>query len=355
MNAAVVEARVRPRLARGAWLAGAALLVLVAALVSACVGATRVGALDALAQIGRALTGAGSDLDRSSALDRTYAVVVQIRLPRIVAALCVGASLGAAGCMLQALLRNPLASPFVIGTSSAASFGAVLGIFLGLAHAPTLASSFAFALGGGALVLALARVRGRLPSESVVLNGFAVGLVFSAGTGLLQYFAVEEAQLREMVLWLLGGLWRTTWEPLAIHAPLAVVAVLAALTLSRELDLLSLGEADAQRLGVDVARARTLVLVVSCVLTSLAVSLGGVIAFVGLIVPHLARRLVGATHATLLPACAIGGAGFLVVADTLARTAFIPHEVPLGIVTSLVGAPTFLVLLRRQRGKEAFL
>lgn len=231
---------------RGRILLGVLLLVLVA-WASACIGATTVGASEAASAIWNAVwnMGRGGDF----AHDRAHAIVLEIRAPRIVAAACVGASLGVAGCMLQALLRNPLASPFVIGTSAAASFGAVLGIYLGARHVTTLAASFAVATLGGFLVLALARTRGRLPSESVVLTGFGVGLIFSAGTGLCQYLAREESQLREMVLWLLGGLWRTTWAPLSLHVPLTIAAILWALAYARELDLLSLGEADAHRLG----------------------------------------------------------------------------------------------------------
>lgn len=333
---------------RPLWIVAGVLLTIAAAWASLCIGATGVGPLDAV----RALAGAVS---AEEAGGRAYTVVMMIRLPRIVAAACVGASLGTAGCMMQSLLRNPLASPFVIGTSSAASFGAVLGIFLGLSHAFTLAAAFGTAAIGGFLVLSLSRVHGRLPTESVVLTGFGVGLLFSSGTGFLQYIVSEESQLREMVLWLLGGLWRTTWQPLAIHVPVTIVALLAAMTFTRDLDVLSLGETDAHRLGVRVARSRTLVLLVACLLTSLAVALAGVVAFVGLVVPHVARRLVGVSHRTLMPACAIGGALFLVVADTVARTAMVPHELPLGIVTSMVGAPAFLGILRATRKRESFL
>lgn len=333
---------------RVTWIAAGVLLTVAAAWGSLCLGAIGVGPLDAVRAVADAPSGQGET-------SRAYTVVMMIRLPRIVAAACVGASLGTAGCMMQALLRNPLASPFVIGTSSAASFGAVIGIFLGLSHVFTLAAAFATAALGGFLVLSLARVNGRLPTESVILTGFGVGLLFSAGTGFLQYIAREESQLREMVLWLLGGLWRTTWQPLAIHVPVTAAALVLAMTFARDLDVLSLGETDAHRLGVRVARSRTLVLVVACLLTSLAVALAGVVAFVGLVVPHVARRLVGVSHRTLLPACAVGGALFLVVADTVARTAMIPHELPLGIVTSMVGAPAFLAILRATRRRESFL
>lgn len=325
---------------------GAAVLA-AAVWVGLCAGTVPVGPVDAASAL---VSGGGDGGD-----PRAVAVVTQIRLPRIVGALCVGASLGVAGTMLQALLRNPLASPFVIGTSAAASFGAVLGIFVGLPHAASVVASFAFAAAGSAIVIAWSRVGSRLPDESVVLTGFGVGLLFSSATGLLQVFSREETQLREMVLRLLGGLWGVTWGPLAFHVPATLLALVAAGLLARRLDVLSLGEEDARRLGLDVLRTRILVLLTAAALTSLAVSLAGIVAFAGLVVPHIARRFVGVRHAVLVPAAAIGGALFITVADTAARTAFVPHELPLGIVTSLVGAPVFLGILRATQRRESFL
>ncbi|MEW6746934.1 MAG: iron ABC transporter permease [Planctomycetota bacterium] len=327
------------------------MLTIAVALLSLCVGAIAVPLLEVVTSVLRFI-GLGSVGGSSSLYD---AVVVDIRFPRVVAATCVGASLGAAGCILQALLRNPLASPFVVGASSAASLGAVLGLFLGLPYLLMLGSSFGFATAGGAVVLLLARTRGRLPTEAVVLVGFGVGLLFSAATGLVQYLTRDEGQLRAMVLWLLGGLWHVTWTPLVVQVPLTLVALLACLPMMRRLDLISLGEFDALRLGLEVSRARTIMLLLACLLTALAVSLAGVVAFVGLLVPHIARRLVGVAHRRLLPASAIAGALFLVGADTACRTLFLPHELPLGIVSSMVGAPFFIALLQTVKHREAFL
>jgi len=320
------------------------LVALAAALGGLCAGAVSVSP----AHVWSALAG-GSGQGSASVTPMEHNVVLLIRLPRVVAALCVGAGLGVAGCMLQALLCNPLASPFVIGASAAAGFGAVSSILLGLSYVLTLGSSFALATGSGFLVVALARGGGRLPRESLVLTGFSVGLLFGALTGLVEYATTEEAQLREMVLWMLGGLWRITWDPLIVLVPGTLLCLLAAARFSRELDLLALGEDDAVRLGLDATRARAAVLVLSALLTALAVSVSGVIAFVGLVVPHLARRFVGVTHGRLLPASAFLGAIFLVIADTVARTAFLPNELPLGVVTSLVGIPFFLWVQRAGR------
>jgi ABC-type Fe3+-siderophore transport system permease subunit len=278
-----------------------------------------------------------------------YTLVVDMRLPRALGAFCVGAGLGTAGCMLQSLLRNPLASPFVIGTAQGAGFGAVLAIFLGLPYFGTLTFAFVMSVIAALLVLSLARTQRSLPTESVVLTGLSMSLLFGALIGLMRYLAHDEGILSRMALWILGGLWNVTWGPLAVMAPLVVVSVVAAGVLWRRLDLLALGQEDARRLGLRVGRTGVIVLLLSCVLTSLAVCTGGVVAFVGLIVPHAARRLVGPAHAALVPACAFLGGILVIVADTVARTVAPPQELPLGVVTSLAGVPAFLFIMRSLR------
>jgi len=281
-----------------------------------------------------------------------YTLVAEMRLPRAVGALCVGASLGTAGCMLQSLLRNPLASPFVIGTAQGAGFGAVLAIFLRLPYVATLSFAFVMSVVAAFLVLSLARTQRSLPVESVVLTGLSISLLFGALIGLVRFMAHDEGILGRIALWILGGLWQVTWAPLALMGPLALVTVVGACFLWRHLDLLALGEADAQRLGLRVKRAGTLVLLLSCVMTSLAICIGGVVAFVGLIVPHAARRLVGPAHSALMPACAFLGGILVIATDTVARTAVPPQELPLGVVTSLIGVPSFLLILRSLRARR---
>lgn len=281
-----------------------------------------------------------------------HLVVVNLRLPRAVGACCVGGALGTAGCMLQALLRNPLASPTVIGTAQGAMFGALASMALGLSHAATLGLAFTASIAAVGLVLTVARTRRSLPIESVVITGMAVALMFMALARLLVAITRDEYALGRMTQWLVGGLWHTNWRELWLLAPLVVAAVVGACVNARSLDLLALGEADAHRLGLRVRRVGTLVLVVSCVLTSLAICIGGMVAFVGLIVPHACRRIVGPTHAVLLPASACLGGMLVVVTDTVARTALPPQELPLGVVTSLVGVPSFLLLLRAMRTRR---
>lgn len=316
------------------------------ALASLTVGVAGVTIPDVL----RALTHAGNSAESRTMADT---VILDMRLPRAVGALCAGASLGAAGCMLQALLRNPLASPFVIGTSQAAAFGAVVAICFEMTHLGILGVAFVAALCGGLLVVALARTQRGLPTDSVVLTGLSISLLFGALTGLVRALNRDEGQTGRMALWMLGGLWQITWKPLAIIAPITVVAVAASFLLARRLDLLALGESDAQRLGVRVDRTGTLVLVASCLLTALAVCVAGIVAFVGLIVPHAARKLLGPSHAALLPACAFLGGIFVVLTDTAARTVAPPQELPLAVLTSLIGVPCFLFIMRSMRARRS--
>lgn len=317
------------------------------AVASLCVGAVDVP----FTSVVNALTGLTTF--GAAATDRDLTVIFQMRLTRVLAGICVGSALGGGGCMLQALLRNPLASPQALGASNAAGFGAVLALFFGLPYAATLGLGFAASVVCVLLVLALARTHRGLRTDSVVLAGLNMSLLFGAATGFLQYAARTDSQLRDMILWLLGGLWRVTWEPLTALAPLVVGTLVASFPLARDLDLLGVGEADAARLGVHVKRTRVIVLVVACLLTSLAVCLAGVVAFVGLVVPHAARRIVGPSHRALLPASAFLGAVLVVSADAGARTVFVPSELPLGVVTSMIGVPFFFVLMKsRARGAQ---
>lgn len=312
---------------------------------TALVASLTVGVIDVpLAEVARSLRAIlplGSE-DGSLA----HTLVVEMRLPRAVAALLVGAALGTAGCMLQALLRDPLASPSIIGTAQAAGFGRVLGVYVGLHHLGSLFLSFVTAVAGTLVVLTIARSRRGLPTQAVLLTGVNVGMLFAALIGLVQYLSTDEGQLSRMVLFLLGGLWQITWPPLAVIAPLVVLAVVATLFMARHLDLLALGEDTAVRLGMDSRRTGTFVLLLACLLTSLAVSIAGIVAFVGLVVPHAARWIVGPAHAVLVPASAFLGGLLVLGVDAVARTAVPPNELPLGVLTSLVGVPCFVIVLQ---------
>lgn len=282
-------------------------------------------------------------------------LVRNMRLPRAVGAVFVGGALGAAGCMLQSFLRNPLASPTVIGTAQAAAFGKVLGVFVGLGYAASLGVSFVVSCGAALLVLTLSRTRSGLHAISVVLMGINMSLFFGALAGLTIFLAKDEDQLARMALLLAGGLWKASWKEVALIAPGTALVVAVSFLFARALDVLSLGEQDAKRLGMNTTRTGTSVLLLSCLATSLAVCLAGVVAFVGLVVPHAARKVVGSSHRALLPASTFLGAVLVVFTDTLARSIAPPHELPLTVVTSLLGVPCFIAIVRsmQRRGGEA--
>lgn len=288
--------------------------------------------------------------------DVDYAIITQVRLPRIVTAIFVGGALGAAGTAFQGLFRNPLADPGIVGTSAGASLGVMIALvvpveidWLGFSLVSVLA--FAGALGGMALVYALGQVGGRLPSTSLLLAGFAVSAVLNAITTLLMALSNH---LRDIYGWLLGSLNTATPAHLTLAVPLLLAGTLGLLALACDLNVLLLGDEQSGYLGLNVTQRRVLILVLGSLLTSVAVALSGLIAFVGLLVPHLARLLFGANHRLLLPASVLLGAIFLLLADTLARMVLAPQELPVGLITALVGAPWFIVLLRRRRGEYTF-
>jgi iron complex transport system permease protein len=280
-------------------------------------------------------------------------IVWQLRLPRVVLAYLVGGALGVAGVGLQALVRNPLADPFLLGLSGGAGLGAVVAIALHLPGPWALPlAAFAGAVGAMVLVYRLGLIGGRggaggeLDPRILLLGGVAVGAFAAAITTALVSLA-EAAELRNAFLWLWGGFSAASWTTvlvMLVYAPLPLAVIAAA---ARPLDLLALGEEPAQYLGADVRRLKRLVYLAASLLTAAAVAMSGVIGFVGLIVPHVCRLLWGRLHRTLIPTSFLTGGILLAVADTLARTAVAPRELPVGIVTALIGVPLFAFLLRQ--------
>jgi len=275
-------------------------------------------------------------------------IVWQLRLPRAVLALLVGGALGVSGVGLQALVRNPLADPFLLGLSGGAGLGAVAAIALDLPGPWALPlAAFLGAVGAMALVYRLGLVGGaELDPRVLLLGGVAVGAFAAAVTTAIVSLA-DATELRNAFLWLWGGFSGASWTTvlvIAVYAPLPLV-VLAAV--ARPLDLLALGEEPAQYLGADVRRLNRLVYLAASLLTAAAVAVSGVIGFVGLIVPHLCRFVFGRLHRTLFPTAFLAGGILLAAADTLARTVVAPRELPVGVVTALLGVPFFAFLLRR--------
>ena len=319
---------------RGA-LAGLALLLLAAALASLALGDANLGP----GQVLRALAGRGDDLART--------VVWQLRLPRTLVGAAVGAGLAASGVAMQAFFRNALASPGLLGVSAGGALGAVMALALGGAAASVwtvpLASILGAFLATGAVLL-LAR-RGASP-EHLLLCGVALNAVFGAGTSFLLAVSAGQFQVSGQILfWLMGGIENRTWEHVAIGLPAVLAGCLLLLPLGRAMNLLSLGEPSAQSLGVDVRRLRWQLIALSTVLTALATAVGGVVGFVGLVVPHLVRLGFGPDHRRLLPLSMLGGAALVLLCDLPTR--FVPGGLRLGVVTALFGGPFLLWMLRR--------
>ncbi|MFM9877231.1 MAG: putative F420-0 ABC transporter permease subunit [Rhodoglobus sp.] len=276
-------------------------------------------------------------------------IVWELRLPRILTAAAVGAGLAVSGAVMQAITRNPLADPYLLGLSSGASLGAVSVLLLGLAVLLPLAAFLGSMLALG-LTLLLASSLGRITPTRTVLAGLAVSALASAITSLVIFWAVTGDSYREILGWLLGSLAGARWPAVAISFGTLLVAGLPIMLTGRLLDAFAFGDVSAASLGVNVSATRWGLLAASALLTGGMVSVSGSIGFVGLVLPHAVRLLVGTGHRALLPLSALVGGIFLVWADTLARTVFDPRELPVGIVTAIVGAPVFALLLARRKG-----
>ncbi|MEV7427034.1 iron ABC transporter permease [Streptomyces sp. NPDC091212] len=282
-------------------------------------------------------------------------IVWSFRAPRVVLAALVGAGLAVSGAVLQALVSNPLADPTVLGFSSGASLGAVTVIVLAggatLGGLGVSAAAFVGALAAGLLVFALGRRGGRMAPTRLVLAGVAVGYVFLSATSFLQLQATP-TELRTVMFWMLGSVAGAQWSQLPTVTAVVIATTVLLSLFGRRLNVLLAGDESATALGVDVNRLRAVLLVLSSLLTGTTIAVAGGIGFVGLMIPHLVRLTIGADHRRLLPLTALLGAVYLVVVDLLSRTLNRPNELPLGILTALLGAPFFIWLLRRNKGLD---
>jgi iron complex transport system permease protein len=281
-------------------------------------------------------------------------ILFHIRLPRVLASGVVGSGLALAGLLFQGLFRNPIADPYVIGSSGGAIFGACIGIFFFsqwsiFGFSATALLAFAGSAATMALVYSLARSAGKTNVVTLLLAGFAISTMFTNSSYFFELFDKTGASNRILISWLHGVIGIPAWTELAISAALLALSSLAALPLMRTLNTLALGDEYAQQLGVRVEAARVYIILIGSLLTAVAVSLGGMISFAGLIVPHVARLLLGPDHVRLLPVTVLAGAIFLMLTDTLARTAFAPSEVPVGVLMAFIGGPFFLYLLRKMK------
>lgn len=274
-------------------------------------------------------------------------IVWELRLPRVLTAAAVGAGLALSGVVMQAITRNPLADPYLLGLSSGASLGAVAVLLLGSTLLLPVAAFIGAALALG-LTLLLAGMFGRITPSRTVLAGIAVSALAAAITSLIIFWTVTGDSYREILGWLLGSLAGARWQEAGIACAAILVAGIPIMLSGRTLDAFAFGDTSAATLGVNVQRTRWVMLTVTALLTGAMVSVSGSIGFVGLVLPHAVRLIVGPRHRLLLPLSALVGASFLIWADTAARTFFDPRELPVGIVTAIIGAPVFAVLLARR-------
>lgn len=314
-----------------------ALLLAVTLVASLAWGEVRLSPSEVIA----ALTGQGEGLART--------VVLDFRLPRALAGLAVGAGLAASGVLMQSFFRNPLASPGLLGVSSGGALGAVSALALGWASTSIFALPLASIAGAFLATFAvMALAKREASAEHLLLAGVALNALFGAGTSFILNLTAGRFEVSgQIVFWMLGGLENRSWAHVGMVLPGTLLCCLALFPLARAMNLLSLGEQGAQSLGVNVRRLRWKIVILSTILTALATAVGGVIGFVGLVVPHVLRLAFGPDHRRLLPLSMLGGAAFVLLCDVITR--FLPGELRLGVVTALLGGPFFLWMLRRPR------
>ena len=284
----------------------------------------------------------------------TQIIILNLRLPRVILAVIAGAGLAVAGAAMQGTLRNPLVSSYVLGIASAAGFGAALAIILGVGILPmfggylVIVNAFIFSLLAMVIVYGIARIRG-MTSETVILVGVAVGFLFSALLSLIQYVAPQYQAVAAVVFWLMGSLTTATWTDILIILPIVVVTMVLMMQQSWNINVMSMGEDVATSLGVNSRRVLAANMVFETLATAAIISFVGVIGFVDLISPHIARMLIGSDHRFLIPCSALVGALLLLCSDTVARMVMAPTELPVGILTSLLGVPFFIYILVSKR------
>ncbi|MCS7002190.1 MAG: iron ABC transporter permease, partial [Dehalococcoidia bacterium] len=328
------------------WVGGLAVVLFAAVVVATATGPARIPVESSAAALLRRV---GLQVGEVTPVQQR--IIEQIRLPRIIVAALVGAALAASGAALQAVFRNPLADPGIIGVSGGAAFGAVIAIGLrwGVVGSPTFftvpVAAMVGALTATAAVTLLASAGGRLQPASLVLAGLAIQSFTGAGTSTVITMTGDNDLIRNMVFWLLGGFDGRSWSHVQVAAPIIGVGLVALVAFGRDLNVLAQGDETAHSLGLSVGLTRLIVLGLAAVITATGVAVSGPIAFVGLVAPHVFRLLAGVDYRLLLPVSALGGATLLVVADTIARTALQPAELRTGVVTALIGGPFFLYLI----------
>jgi len=329
-------------------------------IVSLNVGYAQIPFPDILAILGKRVPFLDSFVDTSLIRPSDESIILQIRLPRILAGVLVGAALAASGVLYQGVFKNPMADSYVLGVSAGAAVGATFSILFGVSFVIfgfrlVQVAAFLGALFAMFLVYNISRVGSRVPVTTLLLCGIAVNFFLFAVVGLMEVIAGDE--LHAIVFWLVGGFSNVLWRDIWAMLPFIIFGIVAAYFYARDLNLLSLGEDTAQHLGVNVERAKLVLLVLASLITGAAVSVGGLIGFVGLMIPHVTRLVIGPDHRILLPTSTIIGAIFLVICDDIARVVATPFastlELPVGIITMLFGAPFFILLFRKKKQSYA--
>lgn len=329
-------------------------LLILTIIMSSCIGAVSMSALqviDILAHL------SGIDLNSGYTTIQEN-ILLHIRLPRVVLGILIGAGLSISGAAMQGLFRNPLADPSLIGLSAGASFTAslviVLGIGVGTAFATYSLTFFTFI--GAALtaflVYQLSKSNGQIVVTTMLLGGIAFNALGGAGTGFMTFLS-DEAQLRDLTFWTLGSLGGASWKAVGGIAGFIIIPLLFSSSLAKGLNTLALGEVNASYLGVNIKYLKNTVVIIAALVVGATVSVAGIISFMGLVIPHVIRLIWGPDHKFLLPASALLGASVLVLADLISRTVVSPSELPIGIVTAMIGTPLFIMLLVRQKKKGA--
>ena len=289
----------------------------------------------------------GGNEDGTGLSDTDETILFSIRLPRIIFAGIVGGALAAAGVVFQGLLRNPLADPYILGISGGAAVGALTALMLGILPLGVSGSAFLGAIATIVLVYGIAKTKNELQSTTLLLAGVIVNAFFSAVIMFLISTASDKS-LHNAMFWLMGDLSLAEWREIALTGLFLLLGFIVIFTYARHLNLMAISEETAKQLGVNVEQTKIILLLAASLITGVAVSVSGIIGFVGLIVPHMMRILLGSDHRMLLPASVLFGSSFLIVADTFARNLIAPAELPVGVITALCGAPYFIYLLRRK-------
>ena len=335
-----------------AWTQMTVLLLALLALIlwAACSGYIRISPGEAVRVVFGRLFGQEAWL---SGIDSAYPfVILDVRLPRILCSAVVGAGLAVAGVVFQGLLLNPLADPYTLGVSAGGAFGASLAILLNLKGLLGVSSlAFLGAVGALAAVIALSSIGGRIQANNLILSGVIVAAILSAGISFFKYLADEKVSV--IIFWLMGSFVSRTWPDVLLSLVFVLMGLAVSLYYGRDLNIMSLGQRASDALGVDTGRVRMILLVTVSLMTAVCVSVSGIIGFVGLIIPHFMRFLAGPDNRALLPLSAAAGAVLLLAADTTARS-LLPGEIPVGVLTALIGGPAFCVILRRKQARRGY-